>query len=153
MPWSWKSVVYWLAPHGFLILISYNTQNHLPRNGTAHSELDLPISITQENALTWPQAIRCRYFLNWDFFFYKDSSVCHSDKKISSTDSQFNMQAIMVGRAWRNLPQHGAAEKECGTAGSHSDGPEKQREQARTQHTIPTFMTAIKVLWITNSTA
>lgn len=39
-----RSAVDWLAPHGLLSLLSYTTQAHLPRGGTAYHELGLPTS-------------------------------------------------------------------------------------------------------------
>ena len=44
----WKGAAYWLALHGLLSLLSYRTQDHQPRDGTAHSELGPPLSITNE---------------------------------------------------------------------------------------------------------
>ena len=35
----WRNAAYWLAPHGLLSLLSYSTQDHQPRSGTAHSAL------------------------------------------------------------------------------------------------------------------
>ena len=35
----WRNGAYWLALHG---LLSYTTQDHIPRDGTAHSGLGLP---------------------------------------------------------------------------------------------------------------
>lgn len=41
----------WLVFHGFLNLFSYTIQGHLPRGGTAHSELNPSTSvINQDNA-------------------------------------------------------------------------------------------------------
>ena len=39
---------YWLAPHGLLSLLSYITQDHLPRDGTAHSGLSPPTPIINQ---------------------------------------------------------------------------------------------------------
>jgi hypothetical protein len=41
----------WLAPHGPLSLLSYTTQNHLRRDGTAHSGMGPPVSITNQDCL------------------------------------------------------------------------------------------------------
>lgn len=52
-PWG-QDAVYRLAPCSLLILLSYNTQDYQPREGTTHSEL-IPLTpiINQENL---PQA-------------------------------------------------------------------------------------------------
>jgi hypothetical protein len=48
----WRSDVYWLAPYGLLSLLSYSTQDHLPRGVTAHRELGPPTLIVfSENTL------------------------------------------------------------------------------------------------------
>jgi hypothetical protein len=41
----WRSAAYWLAPHNFLSLFSYRTQEHQPRDGTTHNGQGPPISI------------------------------------------------------------------------------------------------------------
>jgi hypothetical protein len=41
-----------LAPRGLLSLLSYRTQDHLPRGDTAHSELCPPISIVQQENIS-----------------------------------------------------------------------------------------------------
>lgn len=43
----WRGAAYCLAPHGFLSLLSYRTQDHQHRNGTTHYWLGLPLSITR----------------------------------------------------------------------------------------------------------
>jgi hypothetical protein len=44
-----NNAVYWIV-HGWLSLLSYPTQHHLPRGGTTYSGLGPPISISnQEN--------------------------------------------------------------------------------------------------------
>ena len=48
------NAAYWPVPYGLLSLVSYSTQDHLPRDSTAHSEMGPPTSlINQENV---PQA-------------------------------------------------------------------------------------------------
>ena len=42
----WRSAVYWLALHGLLGLLSYRTQDHLPRAGLTHYVLSPPTLIT-----------------------------------------------------------------------------------------------------------
>lgn len=44
----WRGAAYWLAPHGFLSLISYRTQDHHPRDDTIHKELGPSPSITKK---------------------------------------------------------------------------------------------------------
>jgi hypothetical protein len=39
---TWWGVVYWFAPRGLLSLLSYKTQDYLPRDGTAHNGLGPP---------------------------------------------------------------------------------------------------------------
>ena len=47
---SWRSAALWFALRGLPSLLSYSTQDHYARSGTAHSELDPPTSIiNQEN--------------------------------------------------------------------------------------------------------
>ena len=38
----WRGAAHWLALHGLLNLISYKTQDHHPKDDTAHSELSPP---------------------------------------------------------------------------------------------------------------
>jgi hypothetical protein len=44
----WGSIAYWLAPHGLSNLLSYSTQDHLPKGVTNCSELSPPKSITNK---------------------------------------------------------------------------------------------------------
>lgn len=47
---QWKKAAYWLALNGLLILLNHTTQDHLPYDGTIHSELGpLTSIISQEN--------------------------------------------------------------------------------------------------------
>lgn len=47
-----EAAAYWPIPCGWLSLLSYAFQDHLPRGGTAHNGLGPPTSITnQENPL------------------------------------------------------------------------------------------------------
>jgi hypothetical protein len=47
----WRSMAYWLTPHGLLSLLPYTIENDLPRDGTIHSGLSPPTAIiNQENA-------------------------------------------------------------------------------------------------------
>ena len=39
----WRDAAYWLAPYGFLSLLSYRTQDHQPRDGTTHNGLSPPV--------------------------------------------------------------------------------------------------------------
>ena len=58
----------------FLILLSYRTQDHQPRESTTYSGLDPSLLITNwESAL---QLISWRHFLNWSFFLSNDSNLC-----------------------------------------------------------------------------
>jgi hypothetical protein len=43
---SWRSTAYWLAPHDWLGLLSYSTQDHQPRDGTTHNGLAPPSLMT-----------------------------------------------------------------------------------------------------------
>jgi hypothetical protein len=53
-----KGAAYWLASPGLLSLLSYTTQNHLPRGGSPYSGLGLSTLINQENVpQTCPQTI------------------------------------------------------------------------------------------------
>ena len=42
-----RGTAFWLAPYGLLSLLSYRTQDHMPRDGTIHSVLYSPPSITK----------------------------------------------------------------------------------------------------------
>jgi hypothetical protein len=44
----WRDAAYWLAPHGFLSLLSYRTQDHQPRDVTTHNGLGLLSSISKD---------------------------------------------------------------------------------------------------------
>ncbi|EGW08526.1 hypothetical protein I79_016318 [Cricetulus griseus] len=47
-----ESAAYWLAPHDLLSLLSYRTQDHLPRDGSTHNGLcPTPSTFNGENAL------------------------------------------------------------------------------------------------------
>jgi hypothetical protein len=46
MQMPWRDAAYWLAPHGLLRLLSYRTQDHQAKDGTAHNGLGPPPSIT-----------------------------------------------------------------------------------------------------------
>lgn len=47
----------WLISCDLLSLVSYKSQAHLPKDGTAHSGLGLPTTIiSQEKTLTGPSA-------------------------------------------------------------------------------------------------
>lgn len=66
MPRPWGDTAYWLAPNGFLNLLSYTTQSYLPRGNVIPTVVVCHTPITnQENALkTSPN----------------DPSVCQVDK-------------------------------------------------------------------------
>jgi len=38
----WRGIAYWLAPHGLFSLLSYRTQDYLPRDGITHKGLGPP---------------------------------------------------------------------------------------------------------------
>lgn len=44
----WRSVAYWLAHPDLLVLLSYVSQDHLPKGDTAHSGLGPFTSITNQ---------------------------------------------------------------------------------------------------------
>ena len=48
----WRGAAYWLVPHGLLSLLSYRTQDHLPRGDISHHGI-VPLShqsfINQDN--------------------------------------------------------------------------------------------------------
>ena len=49
----WRSAASWLAPAGLLSLLTYRTQDHLPRDGTIHNRLyPLPSITNLEKYLT-----------------------------------------------------------------------------------------------------
>lgn len=58
-PEALEKATYWLVHHGFLSLLSYSTQPHLPRAGTTLSELSLPTSIIKKV----PCSLACRPIL------------------------------------------------------------------------------------------
>lgn len=43
-----QNIDFWLAPHGLPSLLSYVTQDHLPKGGSTHSGLNPPTSIINE---------------------------------------------------------------------------------------------------------
>ena len=71
-------------------LLPYTTQAHLPRNGSVHSGLGPPTSISnQENvSQTCPQANRTGWFFNWDFSPPRSAKVI---TKISHYPAHGNM--------------------------------------------------------------
>jgi hypothetical protein len=42
----WRTAINWLAPYGFLSLLSHSTQHHQTRGGITHSELGHPRSVS-----------------------------------------------------------------------------------------------------------
>lgn len=50
MPRPYRNASYWLAPHGFLNLLSYRTQDHQPRGDPTYDGLGPPPSIPHQ----WP---------------------------------------------------------------------------------------------------
>jgi hypothetical protein len=49
---SWRGAAYWLAPYGLFSLLSYRTQDRLPRDGSTHNGRGpLPSFTNKENAL------------------------------------------------------------------------------------------------------
>jgi hypothetical protein len=68
----WRDAAYWLAPHGLLSLLSYKTQDHQPRTGTAHSDLGVLTSTISEEDV--PRAcLPCRRI--GDVFSSEDLSL------------------------------------------------------------------------------
>ena len=68
---SWRNSVYWLTTHGLLSLLSFTTQDHLPRVGTTHSELCTPATIIIR---TTPHRVAYRPVL--DFMLLPQSPQC-----------------------------------------------------------------------------
>ena len=48
---QWPITACWLPPHGLLSLITYRTQDHLPRDGTTHGGLDPPPLLLKKKLL------------------------------------------------------------------------------------------------------
>ena len=67
----WKGAAYWLAPHGFLSLLSYRSQDHSP--GMAPSSHQSPTKKMPYNLILW------RHLLNWVFLLSDNSSLCRVD--------------------------------------------------------------------------
>jgi hypothetical protein len=65
-----------------LILLSYTTKDHAPKDGKTESGLGTIISIIiQENGpQVGPQASLMEAILNWNFLFPSDSSLGQVDK-------------------------------------------------------------------------
>lgn len=83
------TVLCWFAVRGLLSLLSYPSQDHLPRGGTVHSGLSPPIPIiNQENdTQACLQGNPMRRFLNWVFLFPDGSGLCQVEKKNQPTES------------------------------------------------------------------
>ena len=63
-----RNVAYWLALCGLFNLLSYVTQDHLPRGSITHIEPNGPSHVNEDNApQTWIQAVWWRHFLNCGF--------------------------------------------------------------------------------------
>ena len=81
---SRRSVAYWIASHGLFKRLSYSTQDHWPRVGTAHSGLGMLISITnQENvpqiclpAILMETFCQLRVWVKFCVFIYVYRSKC-----------------------------------------------------------------------------
>ena len=101
------------APHGLLGLLSYPTQDHMHRDGTAHSELRhqslikimLPQTCLQANLME-------HFFFKWDSLLWDDSSLCQVDKTLTITrngswgwiDSQMRKKNLIWMLIWYLLP-------------------------------------------------
>ena len=46
----WRNAAYWFVPYGFLNLLSYTPQGHLPNAGIAPSELGPPTSVINQDS-------------------------------------------------------------------------------------------------------
>jgi hypothetical protein len=89
----WKNTAQWLAcfmacPTCFF----YTTQDHLPRNGTAHSGLSPLTSITDQGNTPQicPQANLMDTFLNRVSLFPDNSSLCQVDQNIHTNKNNKN---------------------------------------------------------------
>lgn len=78
---SWRSTAYWLAPPGFLSLLSYSTSYHQARVEPPTVNWVLPHQSSVQNMhYNFAQ----RPFLNWGSLLHKDSSLCQADIKVTS---------------------------------------------------------------------
>lgn len=63
-PKAEEIIVYWFAPNGYLILLLYTTEDHLPREDAAYGNLGIPPLITNQrnDSEVCHRVIWCRYF-------------------------------------------------------------------------------------------
>lgn len=102
-----RNVAYWLAPHAFLGLLSYTTQNYLPRGGTGHSAIGPSKSITNQE--TVPE-ISLKVNLEEAFFFFQlespvpiyFSSLCQIHIKLAHTEDPAARTPQSVAREARD---------------------------------------------------
>lgn len=69
-------------PHGLLTLLSYKTQDHLPRGGTAHHGLGHPSSLIRKMA---DRSVWLRQFLSWSSLFLKWLKLVSSWQVLTGT--------------------------------------------------------------------
>jgi hypothetical protein len=77
----WRGAAYWLAPHLLLNLLSYRTQDHLPRSGPTHNHTPHRSLVKK---MPYSQILG-RHFLNWGFLPSNGFSLCQVDIKPSNT--------------------------------------------------------------------
>ena len=77
----------WFQSHTHFFF--YISQDHLPRDDTAHSCLGSPISISSQENVTQTyfahKSIWQRFFLSWGSILPSSPSLCEVDKKLTST--------------------------------------------------------------------
>jgi hypothetical protein len=80
-----EGAAYWLAPHGWLSLLSYRTQDHQARDGTTYNEMVLPhSSLIEKMPYIW---ISWKHFLKRGSFLCDDSTLCQIGRKPPSTEA------------------------------------------------------------------
>jgi hypothetical protein len=77
----WMISTYFLGPHSLLILLSYSTPYHQPRDGNAHSDLGSLITIIyQENDLQMSTGQSSGIIFTMKFPLSNDPILCQDDK-------------------------------------------------------------------------
>jgi hypothetical protein len=74
----WRSAAYWLAPHDLILLLSYRTLNHQPRDCPTHSGLGPQPSITKK------MQDLVEAFFSIEVPFFQITSLCQVNIKLAS---------------------------------------------------------------------
>jgi len=71
MQGPWRDAAHWLVPHGLLSLLSYRTQDYLPRIKTTHKGLSVSTSSLRKkmpyDPVLWGYVFNCGSLLSVDY--------------------------------------------------------------------------------------